>query len=123
MERFKVREEEGILHVRFLGEVHFQSFEEYLSHISSKNLPSKLKILHDNRDSIPHVKPANIKEVAELFEKFLGKHEEVKIAYIHNDPVGVALAQLFKNRLTSKHIKVEIFSGEVAAMKWLISEN
>lgn len=119
MKLFEVREEAGILHVRFMGEAHFQNFEEYLIHISGKDLPDKLKILHDNRDSIPQLNPAKIIELASLFEKFLGKHTEVKIAYIHDDPIGIALAQLFKNRLTSKKFKVEVFSGDEAALKWL----
>ncbi|HKJ43084.1 MAG TPA: hypothetical protein VKA27_13400 [Sunxiuqinia sp.] len=119
MERFKVREEAGILHVRFMGEAYFQNFEEYLIHISGISLPEQLKILHDNRDSVPQLKPSKIIELANLFEQYLTKHPKVKIAYIHNDPIGVALAQLFKSQLNGNQFKIEVFSGEEAAMKWL----
>lgn len=119
MESFKVREEAGILHVRFVGDAHFQSFKDYLYHIDKINLPAQLRILHDNRESVPQIKPNKVIELAELFKKFMSKYEDVKIAYIHSDPIGVALAQLFKNYLDVKEIRVEVFSGPDAALKWL----
>ena len=61
-------------------------------------------------------------ELAQLFERYLGKQEEVRIAYIHENPLGIALAQLFKDHLKSAQFKVEIFSGKEAALDWLSPE-
>jgi hypothetical protein len=120
MKKFNVIEESGILYACFWGETYIHDFEDYLKHISQMDLPARIKILQDHRTAISSLQPSKIEELTGLYEKYLGDKEEVKIAYINQNPNGIALAILFKSQIKSTKIKVKVFSEKENALDWLL---
>ncbi len=109
----------GIIQACFNGETKLESFEEYFKVLGEMELPAKIKILHDHRESTPGMNPAELEAIADLLRKHLSKFEDVRIAYVSVSPKGIAMAMLLKDQLSMLKIKTEIFSEMESAIKWL----
>ncbi len=123
MNKFEVKEEMGIIQTCFFGETKLEDFVAFFELIVKMELPGRIRILHDHRGATPGLKPADLDDLAELIIRQLSEFEEVRVAYISNSPIGIALAILLKDRLSGAKIKARIFYEKEAGFNWLKTFN
>ena len=119
MNKFEVKEEMGIIQACFYGETRMENFEKYFQVLGQMDLPARIRILHDHRKAIPGLTTAELDALAVLLINRLSKFEEVRIAYISDSPKGIAMAMLFRDKLSAANVKGEIFSEKESALAWL----
>ncbi|MGQ7871089.1 STAS/SEC14 domain-containing protein [Sunxiuqinia sp. sy24] len=119
MSNFIVKKKMGLIQACFYGETNLQVYSDYFNYLAQMDLPDKIKILHDHRQSDPTWNPAEADLMIEMVQQYMHRFTEVRIAYVSDRPKGIALAMLLKSKLSSMSIKTNIFSEKKSALKWL----
>jgi len=118
---FSFNEEENILHVKRIGEIHTQDILDVIDSVNNSFKNTKyLYILQDTTESSMKYNMNDLNLMIEKFQEKLNNYNIVKIANYTTDPLETATALIFEehaNRISKLHHKT--FSTIEYAKHWL----
>ena len=84
---------------------------------------TNLKILQIDNDSINKIRLIEHVKISFFARKYLKQYSKVKIAFVINKPVNVAIAILAMKTLSGGKLLAKVFSEKENAKEWLINMN
>jgi len=117
----KVEMKEHYLEVSLKGDIEFSDYFELLQGVGTqKDLPKKLRVLGIDNGLNIKFSPSDTLKLADVRKQTIEQFEDVKHAYVVDDPMNTALAVLTTSETQSPNYSVKIFSSKKAALDWLL---
>ena len=118
---FKHNREQGILEVKYSGQINMEELINYGEQIfENKSLPRRLKILTDVSDGYYNINPSEFPELKEKLEIHLSVYEHIKAAFVHSKPRETAYALIISEENSIPNYERRVFSTMSAARRWLM---
>jgi hypothetical protein len=112
---------EGYLEVTLKGKVSLKDYLNLFSRVARDNeLPKVLRVLGIDNGVEINFSPEDALLLAKNREEVVKLFEDVKHAYLVNDPKNTALAVLSSSAMQSPNYAVRIFATKKAALDWLL---
>jgi hypothetical protein len=112
---------EGYLEVTLKGKVSLKDYLNLFSRVARDNeLPKVLRVLGIDNGVEINFSPEDTLLLAKNREEVVKLFEDVKHAYLVNDPKNTALAVLSSSAMQSPNYAVRIFATKKAALDWLL---
>lgn len=119
---FKYDQEQGILEVKYSGQITIEELNNYGEQIyKDKSLPRRLKILTDVSDGYYNINPSEFPELNKNLEIHLSVYEHIKAAFVHSKPRETAYALIISQENSIANYERKVFSTMSAARRWLLS--
>ena len=117
----KVEMHDAYLEVSLKGNIDFSDYVGLMQSVgANKDLPKKIRVLGiDNGINIKFL-PSDTIKISEVREQIIRRFDDVRHAYVVDNPQTTALAVLSSSEMQSAHYQVKIFSSKAKALDWLL---
>ena len=93
---------------------------DYYRHLAKEsNYPRKLKALCNTSATAHPVQPGDIGPMVEALKEACKKYQEIREAFIAENPHMTAITTLFSQKAASTNYRSRVFSTNEAAINWL----
>jgi hypothetical protein len=111
----------GILILEFENQLEPQLVIDYYNQLfNNTSYPRKLAVLCHVTSKSYSIKPGNLPEIIRSHSLACTKYEQLKEAFLAEDPYSTALTTLFSKKANCKNYRSAVFSTREAALKWLL---
>jgi len=104
--------------------IKLEDVQEHYSLINqADNLPRRLHVLIDCRNTIFQISPEEIAQAATKLDEAIRNFEYIAEAILIEQPYETVIATLFRNNIENFNYRMEIFYSKESALKWLQTED
>ena len=116
-----VEMQDGYLEVSLKGNIEFADYVGLMQSVgANKDLPKKIRVLGIDNGININFSPSDTLKLSEVREQTVQRFDDVRHAYVVDDPNNTALAVLTSSEMQSQHYQVKIFSSKAKALDWLL---
>jgi hypothetical protein len=113
-----------ILEVKYEGDIYLKDLIEFGNEIcNDQSLPRVLRILTDVTHGRYRISVNEFPELIRILEQHVSAFEQMKAAYIQENPRETAYSVLLEKRVSIPAYKHAVFASREAALHWLIEKN
>ena len=117
----KVEMKENYLEVSLKGDIEFSDYVGLMQSVgANKDLPKKIRVLGIDNGINIQFSPSDSIKLSEVREQTVKRFDDVRHAYVVENPENTALAVLSTSEMQSSHYQVKIFSSKASALEWLL---
>ena len=114
---------ENYLEITLKGTLDFSEYINVMQRVATRDdLPKQLRVLGIDKGLIINFSPSDSLKLSEMRKQVIAKFEEVRHAYVVDDPVNTAFAMLATNETNQSNYIGKIFSEESTALQWLLRD-